>query len=243
MSSSRSERGPTQPVGFFTLPIEIRNDIYKDVLTVPHPLYLFQDSGGPVETFAPGKPYRWLALLYTNQQIRHEASAVLYGNNHFTLQEVETTRRRTSLLDSFFNCIGPANAGRLSRLCIDFPSAEKVEGCQSGEIRLREGSLQDLRLLQNQCTKLRTLETLLYGENTRVLIGEYQKNTRFVREVLLEINAQLRGIVSLNKVIVRIDSIENESLIPSLRELLQELGWVVFVGRRKICPAAGGSGK
>lgn len=59
--------------GFFSLPIETRSDIYKRVLALPQSLYLFQDPGCPIETFAPGKPYRWLALLYVNRQISAEA--------------------------------------------------------------------------------------------------------------------------------------------------------------------------
>jgi hypothetical protein len=34
----------------------LRNDIYEGVLYVPHLLYLFQDTGSRVETFAPEGP-------------------------------------------------------------------------------------------------------------------------------------------------------------------------------------------
>jgi hypothetical protein len=40
----------------FGLPRKIRNDIYERVFYVPHPLYLFQDTGSRVETFAPERP-------------------------------------------------------------------------------------------------------------------------------------------------------------------------------------------
>lgn len=231
MSDSRSERAPSQPIGsaivsFFSLPIEARNNIYKRVLALPHPLYLFQDPGCPVETFAPEKPFQWLALLYTNRQISDEARAVLYGMNHFTLQEVETTQRQSSLLKSFLSCIGPVNAGLLSHLCINFPATERIEG-QSGEIRLKADSLQRLQLLQEECTKLKTLETLMYGKNSSGLIKEDQNNAKFIQEVLLEINAQFKGIASLEKIIVRVYS---GSPAPSVKEFLQGLGWVVLIG-------------
>lgn len=233
MSDSRPENAPSQStasavISFFSLPNEIRNDIYKRVLAVPHPLYLFQDTGCPVEAFAPERPSQWLALLYTNRQISDEARAILYGINQFTLQEVETIQRPGSLLKSFLNCIGPVNAGWLSHLCINFPATERIEG-QPGEIKLREDSLQSLQLLQKECTKLKTLETLIYSQNSSDLVKEDLNNTGFVRDVLLEINAQFRGIASLNKVIVRV---YNGSPSPSVKEFLQELGWAVLIRDR-----------
>lgn len=76
---------------FLSLPIEIRNNIYQKVLALPQPLHLFQDPGYPVESFIPGKPYLWLALLYTNRQISEKARAVLYRFNSFTFQKVENS--------------------------------------------------------------------------------------------------------------------------------------------------------
>lgn len=216
----------SRSVSFLSLPIETRNNVYKRVLAMPHPLYLFQDVGGPVETFAPDKPYRWSALLYTNQQISNEAKAFLYGTNNFVLQEVETIQQQGTLLKSFLNCIGPVNAGLLSHLCINFPATEKVEG-QSGEIRIREDGLQGLQLLQNECTNLKTLEILIYERHANDLIKEDQNNTNFAREVLSEIQAHLRTITPLNKIIVRVCS---GNPAPSVREFLQELGWVVLTG-------------
>ncbi|KAF7591583.1 hypothetical protein BBP40_001331 [Aspergillus hancockii] len=231
MAGSGSERATSQPaalasVGFFRLPIEIRKNIYQRVLIVPHPLYLFQDPGCQVETFAPEKPYRWLALLYTNRQISDEARAVLYGMNHFALQEA--TQRQGSLLKSFLTCIGPVNAGLLSHLCIDFPATERIDG-QSGDLKLRDDSLQSLELLQRECTNLKTLETLIYGQNSGGLMKEDQISFTFLREIFLKIDAQFKEIASLEKIIVRIYS---GTPTASVREFLQGLGWVVLLGDR-----------
>ncbi|KAJ4191845.1 hypothetical protein NW767_010752 [Fusarium falciforme] len=70
-------------VGFSDLPGTVRQDIYKRVLAVAHPIYLFRDFGPRVESFAPDKPKRWIALLYVNRQISGEAKVVLYGDNNF----------------------------------------------------------------------------------------------------------------------------------------------------------------
>ena len=104
------------------IPVKIRNKIYKEVLVVAHPIYLFQDPGCPVETFAPDRPRRWLALLHVNRQMRSEASVIVYGMNSFTL--VRTPREPAGLLQAFLDCIGPLNASLLSHICINFPVLE-----------------------------------------------------------------------------------------------------------------------
>lgn len=240
MSDSGSNKMAPKCTNFFSLPIETRNDIYKRVLALPQSLYLFQDPGCPIETFVPGKPYRWLALLYVNRQFSAEASAILYGRNHFVLQEVEQSAiatKRKSLLETFLNCIGPVNAGQLSHLCINFPETEMIGGEEGGradsedhEIRLRVASVHNLQLLQERCTGLRTLETLLYGgqhSHSSALVQEDQlMENKFVREVLWDINARFRAISSLNRIIVKVYS---GSLAPVVREFLQGLGWVALV--------------
>jgi hypothetical protein len=209
-------------VGFFSLPIEIRNDIYKRILVLPHPIHLFQDPGCAVQSFLPEKPYEWLALLYTNRQISEEARAVLYGSNKFSFEEVESWKPQGSLLNSFLSCIGSVGAGSLSSLSMNFPATEQIEG-RSGEIEIRDDSLQSLRLLQNKCIKLNTLEILIFSKKTSRLITEDQT---FARGVFLEINAQLRRINSLNNIILRACS---DSPAPSVTEFLHGLGWIILV--------------
>ena len=118
--------------GFLDLPIHLRNRIYRQVLAVPHPIFLFQDPRCPIESFAPEKPSQWISLLYTNRQVSKEAKAVLYSTNEFALEE--STKRQGSLVKSFLNCFGPVNAGFLSYLRMDFPATERVDG-QLGEIK------------------------------------------------------------------------------------------------------------
>lgn len=46
-----------------------------------------------------------------------------------------------------------------------------------------------------------------------------------LRDVLLEVNAQMKGIASLDKIIVRVC---NGSLVPSVREAVQGIDWIVI---------------
>jgi len=218
----------SQPAGsaamnFFSLPSKARNNIYKRVLTVAHPLYLFQDTGPRVETFAPEQPPQWLALLFINRRMNSEASAVLYGTNNFTL--LDTTRRQIGLLQAFLDCIGPMNASLLSHLCINFPD---IEG-QPGNSKLKEGSLQNLKLLQERCTNITTLETHVYSENSGVLTRTDQDNLQFIREALLQLDVQLRAMPSLDKIIVRV---YGGTPTPSVMEFMQGFEWVILPGNR-----------
>ncbi|KAH8589050.1 hypothetical protein B0O99DRAFT_655664 [Bisporella sp. PMI_857] len=193
---TRTDEDPSQsqtsPIlaSFFRLPGDIRNNIYRRALVAAHPLYLFQDTGSQVvEAFAPDRPLRWLALLYTNRQIHGEASAVLYGVNYFTF--LDTTQHQCGHIRSFLNCIG-------------------------------------LKLLQEKCANLTTLETLIHSQNSRRPINPSHDDSQFIQEVLSQTDAQLKAISSLNKIIVRS---YNGTLAPSVIELMQRLGWVILPGR------------
>ena len=211
------------PANFLGLPNEIRNRIYKRVLIILHPLYLFQEPGSPVETFAPDRPLQWLALLYTNRQIYVEASAVLYAINRFHF--VDITRQQVGVLRSFLDCIGSVNAASLSHLCINFPITESIDE-QPGKVTLRDDSLQSLKLLKDKCTNLSTLETLVHYKNSNL----FTRTDEFLREALSQIDAQLKAIPSLKKIIVRVE-VYDRVPTSSAKDLMQGLGWLVLSGK------------
>jgi len=192
---------------------------------VAHPLYLFKDAHSPnVELFAPEKRRRWPALLFTNRQLNAEASAILYGSNHFTL--VDTTSNQVNLLQAFLDGIGPGNAAHLSHLTINFPAAES----QEERVVLREADLRGLKLLQEKCTGLATLETHVQPGNSKGLTvtSLAEEGSQFAREALAQVDGQFNAIPSLHKVIVRFYS---GSPAPEVAELMQGYGWAILPGR------------
>jgi hypothetical protein len=218
-SFDSSKLATSATVNFLDLPKGIRNDIYENVLAVPHPLYLFQEPNSRVETFAPEKPSRWLPILLTNRQICREASAILYGTNHFHL--VDTTQQQLGLLRSFLDCIGSVNAASLSHLCINFPVLEEVDH-QVGEVKLRDDSLGSLKLLREKCTTLSRLETL--GHNKRNSV--FRRTDDTLHKVLLLIDEQFKAIYSLEKIIVRV--VAGDGVPTTLaKNFMQGLGWVL----------------
>jgi hypothetical protein len=239
--ASQSTRAPGA-TGFLDLSEKARQDIYKRVLAMEHPVYLFQDVGPRVETFAPDKPKWWLALLYTNKQVYREAKTALYGRNCFFL--MDRPQQQDALLGSFLNCIGCHNAELLSRLCISFPVLEdkaQSDQCQGQQqvpraemVRIRQDSIRNLGLLQSSCTNLATLEMQISKENSRCLAevvaadgGGGGRDEQFVRVALLRIEAQLDAIPSLENIVVRLHV---KDLAPVVIDIMQELGWVVLNG-------------
>ena len=204
------------------LPIEIRRIIYKLVLAVNTPLYLFGEST-QVRSFALELPRQWLALLHTNQQISNEASAVLYSSNRFTL--VDATKQE-ELLQSFLDGIGPANASSLSFLTVGFPVVERISE-ESQKPRLHKESLRSLALLQERCTGLTTLQAMIQSQNSSGLSKENQDDLPFIKDAFSQIDTQMRAIPSLRRISVRIYGV---NLNPRVVELMQGLGWVIFVG-------------
>ncbi|RSL63223.1 hypothetical protein CEP54_005294 [Fusarium duplospermum] len=211
-------------IGFLDLPGTIRKEIYKHVLAVEHPVYLFQDFGSRVETFAPDKPKRWIALLHTNRQISSEAKEVIYANNNFHL--MDNPQKHGALLQSFLDSIGSSNASFLSRLCISFPVAEKARG-QPHAATIRQDSVDNLSLIQEHCTSLKTLEMQLCRENSGLLAGALEEDVQLVREALLRIDAQLKAISSVEKIAVRLYI---KDMTPLVIDTMQGLGWVVLDG-------------
>lgn len=258
--SSSNSRGP----GLFRLPRNIRNKIYQLVLVIPHPLYLFRDGISPkVELFAPDKPpaaRQWLALLHTSRLLHIEAAAALYGSHQFVLVDI-TTRGQADLLRSFLDRIGPVDAGYLSHICINFPAvavtasgSEKNAVCNdsyghstgqpeedddvttrsSSSSMLQDADFRGLKLIQERCRGLTTLETYVHSKNSRGLVaatatgqgGGVSPHT--VRAALAEVEARLKAISSLRKVVIRL---YDGPLAPEVAELMQSFGWVVLPER------------
>ncbi|KAJ5094219.1 hypothetical protein N7456_010080 [Penicillium angulare] len=230
--SSHSEPTTTQvgahSIDFFSLPREVRQIIYERVLSVPFVLHIFQDPGCSVELFAPRKPYAWLSLLYVNRLVSEEARSAFYGTNWVTFMEVEKIQPPGTLLKSFLKTIGPVNGSFLSRIAINFPATEIIEGYPE-IIEIRKETLQSLRLLQKGFVGLKTIELLIFNRTTRRLVEEDQIIHASARNALLKINVELRAIPSLNTIAVRYTS---GSPGPSAKAFLEKLQWSVLFGDR-----------
>jgi hypothetical protein len=212
-------------INILHLPDRVRHQIYELVLNVLHPLYLYQDSSSSVQTFAPDKPKHWTALLYTNRQIHIEASAALYRVNRFEL--VDMTKPQVGALRCFLDRIGPSNATSLSHLCISLPSVVSNDE-EPGKVQLRDDSKQILKLIQDKCTSLTTLETTVHYRNSAL----FTQTDKSLLLALSYVDLQLRTIRSLEKIIVRVET-HSDVPTPAAKEMMHRLGWVLFAGTER----------
>ncbi|KAK0642065.1 hypothetical protein B0T16DRAFT_381231 [Cercophora newfieldiana] len=201
--------------GILRLPREVRDEIYKRVLVISSPLHLFAEgeASDKVEVFAPGKPAQWLALLHTNRQLHSEASETLYGSHKFVM--VDTTSAQAKLLKSFLDKIGRLNAGYVTSLCINFPTAEPG---------------QSMSILRERCSSLRTLELFVHNKNSQGLVASSYEASKLesIRGLLLQVNAQFAAMPSVQNVLVKL---YHGPLAPEVSELMRGFGWTVEVGR------------
>ncbi|PSK43018.1 hypothetical protein B9Z65_6972 [Elsinoe australis] len=204
--------------GFFALPRKARDAIYKEVLSVSHPLYLFQDTPSYMGVFAPEVPPHWLALLYTNRQASRESSAVLYAKNVFAF--VDQAEEQTSLLRRFFTSIGPVNSSFLTRLCIDFPAFPgRPEGPE-----LRRDSQEGLKLVRDHCVGLTTIEFSLNSLSSRKLTSMVQGEKSIAQEAIAQIRSSLQSMPSLQEVYIRLQGTRPPDFIV---QIMRDCDWIV----------------
>ena len=149
-----------------------------------------------------------------------------YSSNRFAL--VDATKQDDSL-QVFLDRIGSANASSLSYLTMGFPAVERISE-EPGKARLHEEGLTSLALLRERCTGLTTLQAMVRSEQSSGLSKENQDDLPFIRDALSQIDTHMRAIPSLRNILVRIYGV---SLNSRAVELMQGLGWAVFLGDMK----------
>lgn len=210
-------------LGFFDMPDEARESVYRLLLVLPHPLYLFQDNPSEVGLFAPDKPSHWTATLCVNRRMNREASAVAYSANQFYV--VDAMRHQHSLLQAFFTSIGPANVSQLAHICMCFPAVD----LHFGEVKLCEDDLQSLKLLREECTNLRTMETHMQRRSTRDLDWTDEAAAPTIRHASIIYNTELRTLRGLERIVVKV---HGGRPTRTVMEFMQGLGWNVLPANR-----------
>ena len=210
-------------IGFFDLPDDARKKIYKGVLKLPHPIFLFQDSDPRVEIFAPDRPPNWLALLYVSRQMYQEAAGILYSTNVYTLLDADG--QGSELIQGFLRCIGSGHAKNLSHLCITFPTIQR----NLGGFQLGQDGARMFELIRAECSKLEILETRLSGKPTMHLTETDRSTPDFTLEALTDLNRHVKSISSIQRFIVRVYGGRPAA---HRMEVMRALGWEVLPANR-----------
>lgn len=93
---------------------------------------------------------------------------------------------------------------------------------------LRKDDLHSLKLLQENCTRLTTLETILDSQHSRDLMNPSLDESQINRDALAQIDAQLKAIYSLNTIIIKF---YGGTPTPVVMQVMESFGWVMLRGR------------
>lgn len=212
-----------EKIGLLSLPEGARKQIFELVLKLRHPIFLFQDADTRVEAFAPERPRRWLALLYSSRRVYQEAAAVLYRRNTYYL--LDEGMRGPELLRDFLDRIGDRQAEKLSHLCITFPT---IHGAL-GSFELSSDGVGTLEQLRAKCSGLEILEAHLVGKPAVDLTDADRTMAEFTPEALAHLDRQVKSLPLMQRFIVRVYRGR-----PAARhmEAMQNFGWQVLPANR-----------
>jgi len=211
---------------------EARKDAYNKMLVASSPIFVFQESASrPIEFFVPGKPTQWPALplakcLEYNEQ---ETNAVFYGSNHFNLVDT-TTQRETSILQAFLVSPTPTHARLISHMSLSFPGLEAVQG-RPEALGLTQDGIHTLKLLQDYCVNLTTLELYVHKSNAFGLVGEAPGDSQSPHEALSQVDVRLKVVPSLKRILIRY---YYDRPTPEVVQSMQGLGWIVQMGDKEV---------
>lgn len=194
---------------FFSLPREIRDQIYELVL-------LHQER---IDPWVDGNRRQNLTpeLLRANKAVHREASSLLYAQNRFDLTAMDTPED----VASFLGQIGRNNADHIRHICVEFPTFLCLE---PGDVTLEDDSVGILANIQSGCANLRTLTTSLHSTSSMELMLDALDNHKIVNEALKLANTHFRAISSLQKIVVEV---YEDGPSDHIRRRFESHGWTI----------------
>jgi hypothetical protein len=177
---------------FLSLPSELRNKIYEQLLVLQEPVAC------PTQPWLRQSQLRALTpgLLRANKTVHLEASSMLHAQNRFDFAMCTSED-----VISFLKQIGRNNASYILYICVDFP---KFHYLNLHDVTLEDDSVCILAKIQGDCTKLGTLTTSLHSTNAMEVKLDALDHPKIVAEALALVNARFRAISSLQEIIVEV---------------------------------------
>lgn len=209
------------PTNFLSLPSELRNNIYEQLLVLQEPIA------------CPTRPWRWHPplrtlhpafhpeLLLANKTVHREASSLLYAQNHFDL-----TMCASEHVASFLDQIGRHNASHIRLIYIDFP---RFRDLGQPNVALKDDNARILAKIQSDCTNLSTLITSLDSAGAIGLKLDAPESPQIVGGALALVDARFRAISSLEEVVVKV---YEDGPSVDIRRKMEGHGWTINVTER-----------
>ena len=215
----------------FDMPLEIRLKIYSELLVSPEQVIFKPDYGSSslpnygslsLRRLRPKGDGLCPALLRTNKRIYREANTLLYYNNRFrfprifTLPPIETV---VTHIAPFLTQIG-SQASHIRHICITFPQFASHQPDKPG---LHKAEIENMVLVRDTCTSLRTLE-LLVPQYSQVHV---LSDSPIAAEILHLLDTHIKNISSLEEIVINFEACPGEKLSDNLIHKMHEYGWTV----------------
>jgi len=182
---------------FLALPVEIRLEIYSILLTRPGSITFWERRDGlTLRRYCSGTNHLSPAILVANKQVYREAVGLLYSSNRFRFPGV--SKRGPSqvvCVEPLLRQIGARHASLIRYIGIPFPSPYRRTYDLPGRY------FEMIRLLRDVCTSVTAVELILPPGGVESLLD---LSTRDMDDMLGRIDAALKTILSLRKVVVAI---------------------------------------
>ncbi|KAF2270179.1 hypothetical protein CC78DRAFT_194405 [Lojkania enalia] len=161
------------------------------------------------------------ALLRVSRQVHREAIPLLYSNNRFRFPQVITNSCRTDSahIAPFLGQIG-SQASLIQHICITFPSFEHP---QPSTARIHEEHVENLELIRDTCTSIKTLELLVPPDQRSYALSISQIAT----EAIDLLDTHFRAIASLKEININFEVYPGEDLDNDITKKLRDYGWAV----------------
>ena len=216
-------------IRFFDFPLEIRLQIYVELLAVSEPITFIVSRYSYGSPFAIKKRYGLCpALLLTDKRVHRECRQLLYSSNCFNFSNLRSTMSQTEALSWFLSNIGHHNASFVRRICIQvlaFGSGPSLVGNASPQ--LHRGNLKTLEPIRDNCICITTLEILLQDAFhwKRECHNLELDRIPVAANALDLLDACVKAISSLKLVIIGTTRSYNASPSDDLRKKLIDFGW------------------
>lgn len=214
----------TMATCLFSLPLELREKIYSELLVVAVPIVFEPDDGTLYRPVGSRRRGLYPAILRVNKKAYREASRLLYSKNRFEIPNVTGSPGfpETAFVALFLSQIG-CQASLIHYICIDFPRWE-FDQPEGGSFH--PGDIRNLELVRASCQNLRVLGLSLDTGQNWILLEPVTAGR------LDSIDVALRDVLSRKQITVRIHVYGEDDIRDSVTRM-RSFGWTVEATTRE----------
>ena len=220
---------------FFDLPLELRLQIYSELLVFPEPIVFELDyDPGLLPLVRCKRGGLCPALLRVNKKVYSEANMVFYSDNHFRFPEmfVDIPSITESIYFALFFCQVGSQASHIRHIrhiSIPFPTFDDFQHdrAELQESALLEGQFKGLELVRDNCTNIKAIELCVGLGYANYILTQ----SPIAAEALDLLDTHFKSIPSLQEVIINFEVPFDEDPSDLLTKKIQDHGWKVKVTR------------